>query len=214
MRNIPLATPPWQLEGSGYILLYNFSKKEINSSFFLSEKFIKIKKGGLGAMMIVDYKKSAVGPYQEILIIPGKFFYNKKKRNTISKIFVSTQESVINGIKNWAIPKEEAHFSFEEKEKIVIKKGEKVFFEASFKSYGPRFPVNTLFLPFPLVQEKEGLSYYTTFKGKGLGQLSRVKEMKIDKNEFPNISNKKPLLVVKINPFKITFPVPRIEKAT
>ncbi len=216
MEDTPLVKPPWHLEGSGYILIYKFSKKEIDSSFFLTERFIKIRKGGIGAVMIVDYKKTDVGPYQELLIIPGKFSYNKKKKGTISKIFVSTQDSVVNGIENWAIPKEKADFSFIKESgglnKIVVNKEEKRIFEISLKNYGPLFPINTLFLPFPLAQERNGFAYYTKFEGSGLGQLSSIKSIDINKSEFPDISNKKLLLAVRINPFKITFPSAKIEE--
>ncbi len=216
MENIDIVPPPWNLEGNGYILLYHFSREEINNSFFLSQKFLEIKKGGIGAIIIANYKKSPVGPYEELLIIPGKFSYGNKKRGTISKIFVSTKRSVVSGINNWAIPKEEAKFTFTEEgknlNKIKAKKDNKLFFEIALKNYGPRFPINTRLLPFPLIQEKDELAYYTNFKGGGIGQLCSVKKINIDKNIFPDISNKNPFLSIKINPFRITFPPPKITK--
>ncbi|NOS55010.1 MAG: hypothetical protein HOP37_01990, partial [Cyclobacteriaceae bacterium] len=107
---IRIASAPWKLTGSGYILLYRFPKAFVAEHGFLvdfqKEKFVS----GWGAVMLVDYKTSPVGPYRELLFIPGIFSFNKKKVFSISKIYVSTQNSVINGIENWGIPKELADF--------------------------------------------------------------------------------------------------------
>ena len=71
--------PPWKLKGDGYIILYKFNNKflEDNRAIppFLKEKRVK----GYGAVMLVDYKESNVGLYQELLLITGKIKNNNKK---------------------------------------------------------------------------------------------------------------------------------------
>lgn len=67
--------------------------------------------GGYGALMLVDYSESNCGPYRELLLIPGSFRVRDKTLASISRIFVSTTESLASGRRNWGIPKELADFS-------------------------------------------------------------------------------------------------------
>jgi acetoacetate decarboxylase len=59
---------------------------------------------------------SGVGPYKELLFIPGVFHINGRYTYSISKIYVSTEASVRSGIENWAIPKEVADFTIEDQD--------------------------------------------------------------------------------------------------
>ncbi len=205
---------PWHLKGEGFIILFRMSRDEIIKDNFLTDKFKKSFRGGFGSIMIVDYESSNAGPYSELLFIPGKFRYNGKNKNTIPKIYVSTPESIINGINNWAIPKEKASFDFSKTDSgaslITCHKEQNEFFHARIKPWGLRFPVNTAFMPFPLVQEKDGKAYYTKFNGKGTGRLAKVIEIDSDADLFPKIDPKKILLVIKVENFRIEFPVPEI----
>lgn len=201
---------PWNLNGKGYIFIYKFSKKFVeqygNVPEFLQGKFC----GGFGAVMLVDYASSDAGPYGEFLFIPGKFRFNGKKLDNISKIYVSSMESVVNGRANWAIPKNQADFKFtmldKKTESVEIKTEQGTVAEFEIKSGGLHFPVSTKLLPFPLVQKQDGKYFYTNFFGKGKGCLSKLKKVKINSNLFPDISLCKPIAVVKVEPFDITFP--------
>ena len=205
---------PWTLTGKGYILLYKFSKPFVEEKTNLPE-FLKGQfAGGFGTLMLVDYSTSNAGPYGELLLIPGKFKHEGKKLNTISKIYVSTMASVENGKRNWGIPKELADFSFQSTdphtEKVSIFSGENAIAEFTLKSGKLSFPVNTKFFPFPLVQYHEGKYYYTTFQGSGTGKLAKLKDVRINPQLFPDVSGFKPLIAIKVEPFKITFPVATI----
>lgn len=78
--------------------------------------------GGLASVQILRYRSSPVGPYDELLIVPGKFSHTtndngvlvNKKNLRVSRIYVSQKESCYNGRKNWNIPKELARFEFAE----------------------------------------------------------------------------------------------------
>lgn len=207
---------PWNLNGKGYIFIYKFPKKfveeEGNVPEFLKGKFC----GGLGAVMLVDYAKSDAGPYGEFLFIPGKFRFNRKRLNNISKIYVSSMESVVNGRANWAIPKEQADFTFtaagKKTESVTVKTSSGTVAEFELKCGGIHFPVSTKLMPFPLVQKQNDFLFYTNFFGKGRGQLAKLKSVKINSELFPDISKFKPLAVVKVEPFDITFPKAVIEK--
>ncbi len=206
---------PWTLTGKGYILLYKFSKDFVEKKTKLPEFLKGHYAGGFGALMLVDYSTSDAGPYSELLLIPGKFRHQGKKFNTISNIYVSTMESVENGRRNWAIPKELADFSFRSTgprtEKVSITSGDSTIAEFTLESGGISFPVNTRLFPFPLAQHWEGSYYYTTFFGNGTGKLSKLKDVHINSSLFPDISGFKPLIAMKVEPFQITFPVATIK---
>lgn len=206
---------PWDLRGTGYIFLFKFKKKFVEKSAcvpeFLAGKFA----GGFGSVMLVDYEESNAGAYGELLFIPGKFRFGGKKLDTISKIYVSTMESVVNGRANWGIPKEKAEFSFEEignrTEKATVTVEGKVAAEFTLKSGRFPFPVSTKLLPFPLVQQYEGKYYFTNFFGKGKGHFVRIKGMKIDPALFPDVSFYRPIAAIRVDPFSITFPEAKTE---
>lgn len=79
---------PWKLKGDGYIVLYKLPKNFLINNTFIAEYFKDKLFGGLSALMIIDYKDSDVGPYQEILFIPGLFNFKAKNFFSISKIYV------------------------------------------------------------------------------------------------------------------------------
>ncbi len=95
--------PPWNLKGEGIIIVYNFKKEWIEKNGLLTLDKSGDYRGGLGFVMLVNYHESPVGPYKELLIIPGK--YNPHKRQVISHIFVDSHGSTENGRYNWGIPK-------------------------------------------------------------------------------------------------------------
>lgn len=206
---------PWHLNGSGYIILYKFSKefveRESNVPEFLKDKY----SNSFGSVMLVNYNKSNAGPYGELLFIPGKFKFNNQRLDTISKIYVSTMESVVNGRNNWGIPKERADFKFtnigSNKENIVVSLGDDKVIDITIKHGNLTFPVSTKLLPFPLVQEYENKYFYTNFYGKGKGIFSKIEKVEVNSELFPNISKFTPIAVIRIDPFDITFPESKIE---
>ncbi|KAF2017618.1 hypothetical protein BU24DRAFT_345038 [Aaosphaeria arxii CBS 175.79] len=77
--------------------------------------------GGLGVIMIVRYRDTPVGPYDELMIIPGNFTIPTsantppkipKKALRIARIYVSQRTTTYNGRLNWNIPKHLARFDF------------------------------------------------------------------------------------------------------
>jgi hypothetical protein len=213
MNNYPA---PWKLSGYGYILLYRFGTEFSNQQ---GPDFLKGKAvAGFGSVMLVNYETSNCGPYGELLIIPGRYKYMEEKLHTISRIYVSSQDSVENGRANWGIPKELANFTFEPLakglERVTVTNAASPssapIFEATFKSGIVPFPVNTSLLPFPLLQHLDGKAYQTTFMGKGIGRLATMTDLKINDEMFPDLTGIKPIAILRVSPFQITFPVAKI----
>ncbi|KAJ5724014.1 hypothetical protein N7488_002049 [Penicillium malachiteum] len=72
------------------------------------------RRGWLKGITIIRYEDSDVGPYDELILVPGKAVnpHTGKADMRISAIFVSTDASVWNGRRNWNIPKHRAIFKF------------------------------------------------------------------------------------------------------
>lgn len=76
---------PWQMSGKGYIFLYPITKEFVMTQGMVPD-FLKGRyTGGFASMMLVNYADSNVGPYSELLFIPGKFDYKGKNGKRLVK---------------------------------------------------------------------------------------------------------------------------------
>lgn len=147
--------PPWDLNGSGIVLLYRFPASFIRRW----APDVPAQRDQIGAVMCVRYSASGVGPYHELLFIPGRVAAGGQRGWTISRIYVSTQASVASGIANWAIPKQLADFSTgPDLGHFSALLGGSPFFSIDSQSYGPPLPASSAWLPAPpaIIQASEG----------------------------------------------------------
>lgn len=202
---------PWTLRGEGIILLFRFKKSWVDQAANLPEYLQQKFRGGFGYVMLVDYQESPVGPYKELLFIPGKF--GEEKLQSITTIFVDSEASTLNGRANWAIPKQTADFHWQKEkglDRVDVTLNGKPVFQASIRSGGISFPMNTGLLPIRLRQELEDQVLFTQPEGKGWGKLARIQEVEVDPQLFPDIRGIKHILALKVSPFTLTFPKPSI----
>lgn len=209
------APPPWKLKGNGYIFLYHFPKSFVEKFSFLADYQADRYNGDfVGTVMLVDYATSAVGPYHELLFVPGRFTFDKKKIFSISKIYVSSQESVENGIANWGIPKELANFKIRKptpKETIVevVIEG-KTFFHVHLRDGSFKFPITTKFFPLKLAQKLGDDLLITNSPARGKASFAQLLDIEVDSSYFPPISQLKPLSILAVSDFEMEFPKPLI----
>jgi len=203
---------PWQLTGSGVILLYRFPKRWVLEHGMLPAALRASFVGGVGAVMLVDYTGSDVGPYQEALFIPGQLWLGGGLVSSITRIFVSTVASVDGGRENWGIPKDLAEFQCQGDSFRVWREGAPLL-QAEVSGYGPKLPFATAWSPLPLViaQLRGGDLYRTRPGGKGALQLARVQHLEIDGSQFPDVSRFRPFLALRATDFQLTFPVSMVD---
>jgi hypothetical protein len=215
-----IVPPPWTLTGRGFVLVYRFPRewalRHAGMPLALASGFV----GGIGAVMIVDYATSDCGPYRELLFVPGRFRAgNGALFYAITRIFVSTQISVDSGIANWAIPKELAGFEWNlegERESVRVTQRDVPAAEFHFSSSGNfTIPVTTDILPArfrTLAQlEESGETVLTAPSGSGVVRLAKLEEVTVNSALFPDLSEFKPILVARADPFRLGFPVPKRE---
>jgi hypothetical protein len=202
------APAPWHLTGDGYVLIYKFPQ-----DFAAAHTGAYEYKGGYGAVSLLNYHSSNVGPYQEIMFIPGQVAYPQKTGYSISKIYVSSESSVLNGQTNWGIPKELAEFEalpqVDGSGRIQVCKEGQPFVDLTIKPLGPAIPLNGAVLP-PLVQYRNGQTYITRLKSTGAGRYVRILNADVYNGSFPNFTQFTPMMAVKITNFKLTLLEPEI----
>jgi hypothetical protein len=207
-----IAPAPWTLTGNGMILLYRFSKKWIEKNGFLADYQQDSFRGFLGSVMLVDYHTSPVGPYRELLFIPGHFKMAGISTFSISKIYVSSQESVWNGIENWGIPKELANFAIEqpnERSKIFrASLNDQPFFEATVKRGRFSFPFSSSLFPLNITQRLGQDLLLTKPSAKGKAYFADIKNVKVNSVFFPDLNSLSPLTALVVENFEMTFPIP------
>lgn len=209
--------PPWALQGAGYLFLYQFAPDFVATYGFVppEEKVTKL----LGAVMVVRYAETAVGPYDELLFVPGFMQEQDTQYPSITKIYVSSQTSVLGGRQNWAIPKELAQFSWQTEgndEVMTVRQGDEMV--AEWRLRQPRLTLPTYINLLParfrtVMQQQNGQTYFTTLTGNGQAGLTQLHTAYTNPDYFPPVHLLKPIVALRITTFKMTFPVPVIRDA-
>lgn len=167
---VNIAPAPWlNLSVTTYIFCF-WSKSPLleyayapleGASSFADPKESGAFKGGLSMIEVVRYNDTPVGPYDEIVLVPGFFEIpgtegkngKRKQMPRCTRIYVSQKDTLWNGRHNWNIPKHLANFSFTTDPdtwalKIEVsppRPGSKPFFSAELSKVGylPAFPFTT-----------------------------------------------------------------------
>ena len=211
-----IAPAPWALMGSGYIIVLKPAKDFVKTCGFVPEHLGGSFTGGFGTVMYVDYSYSDAGPYQELLFIPGMFNLAATRYFSITKIFVSTLDSVVNGRRNWGIPKELADFTCEKKgpstDRIRILKDGTTAAEFTVRSYPLSIPVTTGLVPRSwrtLAHVHEGKTFLTTPMARGTISPARLIDFSSNGSFFPDISRSCVMAAFKVPRFFMVFPQAR-----
>ena len=111
-RPIELAPAPWTLKGTVYSVTFIPTSTDLPTKAFapLERQYASAVEGEyvgiLGQIQIIRYTESPVGPYDELLIVPGFFKYNyispsgdveERKNVRVSRIYVSQKYTCWNG---------------------------------------------------------------------------------------------------------------------
>lgn len=214
------APPPWSLTGRGFISLLRFPEPlSLEEAGIPPLRLAKGQPSRYCWMMAVDYADSAVGPYRELLFVPGSLHFAQSGRLlTIGRIFVSSMASVINGRANWGIPKDQAQFRFIDTApghtEIDLRQGtQEPFAQLHYKHRSVSLPFTTAILPkrlHTLGQEWEGREFCYTPTASGQISPAKLVHAQADGTTFPALQRATPLLSVAVKRFSMTFPVATI----
>src|SRR5512139_2629969 len=159
LPEVPLRPAPWDLRGSAWIVALKLPPHDRAHDAFLPPELVGRGRSLASYLMFVDYAESGCGPYRELLFIPGAFpFQDGRRHLSISRILVSTWDSVVNGRNNWGIPKDRADFAVEpggtdgREECVRVSSDGREVCELRFAKlrFAPRLPVHGGVVPAPL----------------------------------------------------------------
>jgi hypothetical protein len=217
--DVPAIDPvpaPWQLTGDAWIFVLSMPHDIRCEGSFTPAELSGREAGGVSAAMVVNYTSSNVGPYKEILWAPGAFDFGDCRRTSITRIFVSSWESVKNGQRNWGIPKDRADFIITQEpdgtERVIVSQQGHTFADLRVKKLGFSFPVTSALVPAKLRelgQVHQGQAYFYTPSVRGWLSRARLLEAKIDKTYFPDLGRGRVLAGFRLTRFNMHFPVAR-----
>ena len=223
LPEVPLRPAPWELRGSGWIVVLKLPGAHAAHDAFLPPELAGRGRGLASCLMYVDYAASACGPYRELLFIPGAFpFADGRRHLSISRILVSTWDSVVNGRNNWGIPKDRADFDVvtggadgRDEHVSVTSDGREVC-ELRFGAprFAPPLPVHGGLLPAAWrthAQRLRGHTYYYAPTARGRLRPGRLLSWRFDPELFPDLAGTAVLATFRVDSFRMTFPVARIE---
>ncbi len=212
------APAPWTLRGRGYILAVKMPPDVLAACPFTPTALRDSLRSPVSLAILVDYAESPAGPYQELLFIPGTFDFNGRRHPSISRIFVSTMDSVINGRRNWGIPKDRCDFRIDwqddgiDRAELTANDGRRIA-RLTLAARGPRLPMPGHWLPAGLrtiSQLWEGKHFTLAPSAKGKLRWARVLDWEFDAAQFPDLARGRCIAAIQIPDFEMIFPEPTV----
>lgn len=219
MTEVEKFPAPWSLQGYGYIIMFKAEPEWLYQNGFIDADMLERYVPSIGTAMLVNYASSSAGPYGELLFIPGKFSFADGERYSISKIYVSSMESVVNGQDNWGIPKELAEFDFTEQTtsqehiRINLPEGGDMIADMTFSNKSWGVPVTTALLPEKfrtVAQYWQDQLFYTAPSAKSKLKLAKLDTGEFNQSLFPDLNGVKVLSVFKAEAMEMQFPLPKV----
>jgi hypothetical protein len=213
LPEVPLKAAPWQLHGSGYVLVVRLPPPLIDQHAFVPPSLAGKRRGRTAYVMYMDYASSDCGPYRELLVIPASFDFEPGTYPSITRIYVSSYESVVNGRKNWGIPKDRADFTVQHEAKsdqIAVSRGGRTFAELRLRHFGLTLPVHSSLIPpgmRTLKQHWRGQEYSFTLQAKGTLRMAKLLDWHFDAEFFPDLAQGSVIAAGYLPSFDMTFPV-------
>lgn len=219
LPDVPLRPAPWNLHGSGWIVALRLPAQHAARDAFLPDDLAGRGRGPASYLMYVDYAQSGCGPYRELLFIPGSFpFPDGRRHLTISRILVSTWDSVVNGRNNWGIPKDRADFAVgqggtggrEESVRVTSDGREVCELRFAVPRLAPPLPVHAGLVPATLrtlAQRCRGRTYYYAPRARGWVRPGRLLSWRFDDALFPDLTGASVVATLRVESFRMTFPV-------
>ncbi|KAI4096583.1 MAG: hypothetical protein LQ339_006950 [Xanthoria mediterranea] len=120
---IKVVPPPWTCHYEAYVGAFYVSAKSglprdiaYESLEASSAKTTEagVWKGGMVMIQLLRYSSTPVGPYDEMILLPGNFEVpaGHGSHTRITRIYVSQRDTMFNGRKNWNLPKHIARFKY------------------------------------------------------------------------------------------------------
>ena len=215
---VPSHPAPWRMQASAYAVLVRLPAEAGDDPWFVPASLRGKRSSQLGILLYIDYHSSDCGPYRELIAACAGFDFGDKRMPSITRIYVSTVESVVNGRTNWGIPKDRADFAVErvgaQAERITVSRDGHIFARFELQGRGPALPSTTAMLPpawRTVAQHWQGQEYRIVLAAKGKARLARLVDWSFDSARFPDFAQTRVLAAAHLPTFEMTFPVAQVK---
>lgn len=223
LPEVQRAPAPWRLHGEGWILLLRLPDEVRHDTRHIPPALRGCALSGPSIVMFVDYADSPAGPYRELLYIPGRFTLPGGRRAwSVTRIYVSSWDSVVNGRLNWGIPKDHAQFirgpagRGAPAERICVEAAGGQVAALELRARGPAMPVHAGLLPASLrrlVQFHAGRRFEFVPRASGRAGPAQVRSLRSNSALFPDLSAARVQLALRVPAFSLQFPLSRTSDA-
>jgi hypothetical protein len=218
LPSVALHPAPWQLHAQAYVIALHLPEATSDAQLFVPPSLLGKRRSRFAYAMWVDYQSSDCGPYRELLFAPAGFDCGTRNLPSITRIYVSTYDSVVNGRANWGIPKDRADFGFEHGtdnvDQITLSRDGHTFVNMRFRPRGLTLPVPSALIPASLrtlFQHWQGHSYTITLNAQANMRSAKLIDWSFDPAFFPDLSQARLLGVVQLPRVTFDFPVADIQ---
>jgi len=221
--DVGVTAAPWVLHGEGWVLPFRLDVAALRAATHLAParaEQLEPLPGGGSLLVLVDYHASPVGPYHELLVVPGTLpFADGRRHPSIDRIVVSSWPSTVSGRANWGIPKDVADFSWRrgvgDPRTDVVEVTVAGRPAGRFRLRRPRLHVPGPLALLPagartLAQRWQGSDLLTTLEGSGRIGRGRLLDAWVDPELVPPVVDGRPGPVLHVSRFELRFPVPRV----
>lgn len=214
LPDVPRAPSPWHLTGSAWLVAVRLPADSPALAAFMPADVAARRRGALSLLMFVDYTQSPCGPYRELMFIPGNYpFADGRRHYSISRILVSTWDSVVNGRINWGIPKDRADFDVSREddgtEHIRVHSDGRELAELRLRAWPVTLPVHGGLLPKALRllgQRFEGKTFLYAPTMRGWASPGKLVDWRFNADLFPDVAGGRVLGAFRIKSFNLAFP--------
>ena len=215
---VPLHPAPWRLQASAYAVMARLPADSSDEAWFVPPSLRGKRSSQLAFLLYVDYQHSDCGPYHELMSVCAGFDFGDRHVPSITRIYVSTLDSVVNGRRNWGIPKDRADFTREalgqHAERITVWRDGRCIARLELQGRGLALPVTSGMLPAKLrtlSQHWQGEEHRVVIGAKGKARLARVLDWSFEPDAFPDFRTTKVLAATHLPSFEMTFPVAQVK---
>jgi hypothetical protein len=212
-RGVVRVQPPWILRGDAFLAV-TASPAELNlADGGIASELRGIYNNLFNAVVIADYRESPIGPFRELLYIPGRFRFGlDDERMSITRGYANTEVARLNRRAYWGVRSRLATISRTTggDNSDVFAIGERPFARFGFETFGPDIALNGHTIPeaFRAFAQLEGdrrLLY--TLAITGTMRAARFEPQMLDASMFPDMAKREFLLGLKISNFLAEFPL-------
>lgn len=208
--------PPWELSGHGWVIMFRGEDLVRNQPGLVPAALRARYRAGFGAAVLVRYEDSPVGPYDELMLVPGQFAFGEAHHPSITTSYVSTRASALHGQRNWGIPKQLAEFEVtrpaKRAERFVVRWGGQQVIDVSLRRGWWRVPVSSSLVPEAfrtLAHAWDGRILLTDVAAKGWVCRAELEHIECEAELFPDVAPLELAGVVAVPTFHMTFPPAR-----